>query len=137
MATSVLSPEQERTIKETCGARNASLDALEELCAWPLLPAFLKRRFEHLLEIDHRIQIYRFTREAGELRLRTRPTKLYLSKVAAVPARYFDQGPVVVEFRHGWPILSLVGSSANVTEAGAPAKGLGRGFPADQIGETA
>ena len=113
-----ISPERLQAIHDTCDARNDSLDALEELCASAVVPLSLKRRFEHLFKVDHRIQIYRFTLEAGELWLRTRPTKMYLKKVAAVPARYFDQCPVVVTFRHGWPILSLVSRNSNVTEAG-------------------
>lgn len=118
MAQSILSPAQHQSIDETCDAREASLDALEALCAWPDLPLVLKRRFQHLLKLYRSISILRFTFEAGELCGRARPTKMYLKKVAAVPARYFDQCPVVVTFRHGWPILSLVSRNSNVTEAG-------------------
>lgn len=129
METFKLSPTQHQSINETCDARNDSVDSVAALCALPAIPLPLKRRLEHLLEFDHRVQIFRFAFEAGELRLRTRPTKLYLSKVAAVPARYFDQCPVVVHFRHGWPILSLVGRIANVTDAGVAEKHPGGGFP--------
>ena len=132
MGTFKLSPTQQQSINETCDARNDSVDSVAALCAFPAIPLPLKRRLEHLLEFDHRVQIFRFAFEAGELRLRTRPTKVYLSRVAAVPARYFDQCPVVVHFRHGWPILSLVFGNSNVTEAGAAAKRPGGGFHRDQ-----
>ena len=134
---SVLSAAQHQSIDETCDARNDSLDALEALSASALVPDALKLRFQHLLKLGLRVEILRFTFEAGELRGRVRPTKMYLKKVAAVPARYFDQCPVVVHFRHGWPILSLVFGNSNVTEAEALKKGLGGGSPHDPDGEAA
>lgn len=128
MVQSVLSPAQHQSIDETCDAREASLDALEALCASAVVPHPLKLRFKHLFKLGLRIEILRFTFEAGELCGRARPTKMYLKKVAAVPARYFDQCPVVVTFRHGWPILSLVRRNSNVTEVGVAEKRPGGGF---------
>lgn len=53
------------------------------------------------------------------------PSELFREFVSAI-AR--DVNVEVVEV-HGWPVLSFVSRIPNVTEAGAPKKGPGRGFP--------
>lgn len=113
-----LSAAQRRSIEDSCAARNDSLDALEALCALPDLPTPLKLRFEHLLKLEDSVDILSFAFVAGELRGRAKPVKMYLKKVAAVPARYFDQCPISVTFRHGWPILSLGSDKPSMTEGG-------------------
>lgn len=55
------------------------------------------------------------------------PTERCLDLVAAVAARNFDGGSDVVEYRHGWPILSVVGRTPTVAEAGGEAIAPGGG----------
>ena len=58
---------------------------------------------------------------AEELSLHLQPTEKYLRCVAAIAARDADRHVVRLEFRHGWPILSVESRIPTVAEGAAPA----------------
>ena len=104
---------------ETCGAWADSLGAIEWLAQSPATPP----RLAGLLNlIRGRKEIYlnmRFTRTADKFAtLFFEPTEQYFADVSALVAGNVQQYPIVISWRHGWPILSLESESPSVTEAG-------------------
>lgn len=58
---------------------------------------------------------------ADKLSLHFQPTEQYLRCVAAIAARDVERHVIRVEFRHGWPILSVESRFPTVAEGAAPA----------------
>ena len=67
------------------------------------------------------------TLRADDLLFSLEPTQRCFDLVAAIAARNFDGFAIEVETRHGWPILSVVGSSTTVAEAGGASSVAGGG----------
>lgn len=64
---------------------------------------------------------------ADKLSLHFQPSERYLRCVTAMSARDVERHVVRVEFRHGWPILSVVSRIPTVTEGAAPSSAAPEG----------
>ena len=67
------------------------------------------------------------TFRTDDLSIYLEPTEQYLGCVAAIAARDVERHVVCVEFRHGWPILSVSVASSTVAEGAAPASAAPEG----------
>lgn len=61
------------------------------------------------------------------------PSDGFLDAVAALGTVDVDGSPVRIEFRHGWPVLSMVSGNAIVTEAGSKSIAPGEGTPCSAL----
>lgn len=114
---------------ETGDAMVESREAIAALAENSALPAAVHLQAKKVLDLGGIFPVVRVARSAGETRLIYKPSEAYLLEVAALLAIELDQGSIVETIRHGWPILSVAGGSATVTEAGGtnnPAGGGGQ-----------
>lgn len=112
----IIVPPVSRWDQDTWDGYHASLNSLEDLIDLPSTPVTTLLALEHIVEhavhLGPSVYVICIAFDAGEAVGSIKPTEEYLADIAAAVAAQFDEFPITVEYRHGWPILSLEGAPA-------------------------